>query len=721
MKGQITVQKTQNRTYFLFHFFHSPYKIERHELSSDGPKWLSPISLPTDFGRPSTFGADDQHLFVAYRRTVYRYDLDGGNPVHVTNTADPVDWIGTDGDIIFISVEQQSTTTVNRTSNTVIDRFGGLSRVTGSSIARSKNRIVGRTRGRSPSDIYLLAYNDDGTKNNSFESPYHGDYPDAFKTFVFPDEDRVVDSSGTIYSVDDLTYAGKLLAPVKDIEWLGGTIPIVLHLETLIAYNLGLLPTGSAQLIDVLNESMNEPPMAIRLHNDTVIVFSLHENRNSIVVDTVPLNSLSPDEPEEPIDPTGLIYTPDHVFLDKNGILYLFSSIFRSVFRWDPVSQNYLPTIPLVGPALYVAYSVPDHLLYTAYSSGLVRKIDLLPDQLLEDPLLTLSQAPLGLATAGRYIFAVDISGPWVSHYTYDPNGTRIDAVDWNYQSNEYVWNEANQRMYFRKDYVFPAEIVSEEINENGNAYPNQPPGGIGNKMDNWFERDIITIEPPVRIKPDGSILIIGSGILFNATTLKRLDVGLPVTIIDAAFLDDGLRTVRDTDNRTQFQSWLEPTLAHGLVMEVPGTPHRLLRYEDNSMIAVVIADSGIPSFYVLTESFQIVEPATIATPELLEVTSTSSQMIVSWMDVSGETGYTIQRRTGTSEDVWVDVGTTSVSVTEFEDDLVTPGLIYSYRIQAFHTDNSKSSTSEWSTTVTGLFGELPTPRNFEALYSIVL
>ena len=68
----------------------------------------------------------------------------------------------------------------------------------------------------------------------------------------------------------------------------------------------------------------------------------------------------------------------------------------------------YLTTIPLVGSPSYVAYSAPNHRVYLAYSTGLIRQIDLNSTNFLETPFANLATVPYGLSTADSYIFAAD-------------------------------------------------------------------------------------------------------------------------------------------------------------------------------------------------------------------------------------------------------------------------------------------------------------------------
>jgi len=91
-----------------------------------------------------------------------------------------------------------------------------------------------------------------------------------------------------------------------------------------------------------------------------------------------------------------LPYSPDNMFVDKDNVVLLFSKQHQSIFRWDPVLQAYLSGLSLVGVATFAAYAREPHTIYTAYASGLIRKIDLSEEnnKIVEEPLCDTSNGP---------------------------------------------------------------------------------------------------------------------------------------------------------------------------------------------------------------------------------------------------------------------------------------------------------------------------------------
>jgi hypothetical protein len=185
------VQSLRSADIAYFLFAYSP-RLERFCLTNS--QWLAPLPLPTTYGLPSAFTVDDQSIFVAYGQSVKQYNLGASNEVHLVNSADPVQSIFTDGGIVLVNHSAYlyaRFTSLNRTNHAVIAEFENyIDAVVGASIARSKNKVFGRSAGISPADITYVSYRDDGTFIAGGESPYHGDSPGADRTWVFPKDDR---------------------------------------------------------------------------------------------------------------------------------------------------------------------------------------------------------------------------------------------------------------------------------------------------------------------------------------------------------------------------------------------------------------------------------------------------------------------------------------------------------------------------------------------------
>lgn len=651
----------------------SPARWERYDLTNG--HWLPPIPLPSIHDEPTAGFVDADGIYVAYGRSVFRYNRDGGDETHLANTTQEVTALIANRDYLYFTVQWSGeVTSISKSQNTFAATGNAFYTMEGLSISASGTHLFGRSSNVSPSDIVMLELKPDGTFGLQMDSPHHGEYPYAFMTWVFPDDGRVVDSAGIVYNALTLRYVASFGGTISDLQFHGGDIPIVLRGSEIIAYTSGLLPVGSTNL--------GFSPNKIYLTESNVVAFTGDGSQDSgIRADIIGLMNLNAPKPGEPVDPRGVLYEPDAQFIGRDNILYLLSTAHQSLFRWDATDQIYLESIPLLGIPEFVAYSAPTHTVYLAYASGLIRKIDLDDPTIAEVPFATLPDRVLGLATAGEYLFAVDPSGAWGTHYTFDSTGRQVDSVDWNYWSREYIWSEANQKMYFFRDDSSPNDLLWEEINADGIRYPGLVQGGIGRYQDSPLH-DSTGFTHPIRVAPDGSVVLLGSGAIHNATTLARLPAALPNQVTDATWLAGELKTVRAIGGVSQYQAWTGITYAQRIVRQYPGNPYALVAGEDGPMVGISIV-GGRPSFYVLDGDFNIVPPPILAAPQQLSAAIASADEVeLRWSDVSGEAFYLIERRLGTN-DFWTQIGSNSVSVITFTDRQVTFGNTYSYRVVA--------------------------------------
>lgn len=671
----VGTEKAGGIAYF---FVSNPAQVRRYDTG--GRTWLAPLALPVSRGSLTSATVDADGIYVAYDKAVYRYDLTGGSESHVINTVDTVQSLFTDGNLLLINHTAgyyARVMSVSKTTNTVISSMENyIDSIHGASIARDLNRIVGTTRGISPADVSYVEYRDDGTFVGGGDSPHHGDYNIGTRTWVFPNNGRFADTTGNVYSTTGLSHSLSFGTTVTDLAFSGDDVPIVLSGNKITAYTNTLLPAGSITL--------SQTAKTLLVVGTDVIAFR-PTTGNDIALETVPLADLKAPVPGQPVDPKGLAFTPDSVFVDEFDIVYLFSKAHQTIFRWDAEKQAYLDGLPLIGAPEFVAYSSVNDRIYTAYASGLVRKIDLESDNRLETPFAQLPSAPLGLATAGAYVFASDGSGAWNTHYTYAPDGSLVSSKDWNYYSRSYVWSETNQKLYFFRDDTSPNDLIWEEINANGTTYPSLAHGAIGIYKDSPLHTST-GFSHPIKPSPDGTLVLLGSGMLHNGTTLERLSGALGNAVTDASWISKEIYSIRNVSTVTQLQQWTAPTYAMGAVKQLPGTPRRIITLSGNRLLAITTGTTdGIPSFYVLNPQFDILPAPTIAAPSgLVASLNASTQVQLDWQDVSGESLYKVERRILPSG-AWEQIATTTVSLCTLLDPTVQVGNHYSYRVIALN------------------------------------
>lgn len=565
----IDSQENEGVVYFLFEF---PSRIERYSLIDE--TFSDPIPLSN---MPTAFAVDSEGLYVSFGDHISYLTLDGSTERHIHKTTSDINNLVTFKDFLYLQ-KGNTFTSINKFSGEIIDSREYFYSVEGISVSPKQQKIFARSTGVSPSDIIQIALNADGSLGKQVGSPYHGDYPGASKTYLFPDETRIADSAGITYMTTDLTYNNSLAGKVDDIAFYEN-IPIVLRGNTLSAHSNTLLKTGEYVL--------QKQPLSIYVEGEFIYAFRFSA-KNKVCVERVPLSELKANELEEPINPINLVYTPDAVHIDSDEVLYLLSKENLSIFRWSIPQQCYLETIPLAKAPAHMTYSPVNNTIYLAYKNGALTQIAL-NTSTREYPFANSPQAPLGIAAAGNYLFVCDPTGAWCSHFTYDFQGQLISVKDWNYSSSEYIWSDINQKMYFLRDGVSPNNLQSEEIRSDGTigARKETPYHGMGG------------FEYPIRVAPNGSIVLLGSGLIFDAKNLKHIG-SLPNSINDAVWAGNALFTLCSLESgESLIQKWdTKSNLQILETQQLAGKPIKMFSVSDGVM-AVSELD-GKPEFTML-------------------------------------------------------------------------------------------------------------------------
>jgi len=547
----------------------APAEIARYDL--DAKAFTTPILL----SQPATaMYVDDDGIYVAYTRTLTRLDLDGSNETGLANAVGTVRSLVTFGNDLYGSVESTPNfIRVDKFNGTVYEQpdfFYGLREL---SISPARMKIFGRSSGISPSDILQIQLQGDGTVGAMSDSPYHGDYPGATSTYVFPDQAKVVDDAGIVYSTTDLTYVGSLSGSFDQIAFNVGE-PVVLRGNTLVRYGLNLQYMGET--------TAQNPLHSVYVANNEIIGF-YNDGLGDLQTEIISVDDLGPPEPGDPVDPDGLAYTPDAVMVAADGTVLLLSKEYKSIFRWSPLLNEYTQSIPLAEVPDFAAYSAMNDVVYLGYNIGRITKVDLAIG--LEAAFANVPTRVMNLAVADPYVFAVDPAGAWESHFTFSPAGQLISQVEWNYYSEEFAWNAANRKIYFLRDGTSPNDLLWEEIDANG---------VIGAKMDSPYHSST-GISHPIRVAPNGSYVLLGSGRIYNAQTLELLNA-LPNPIIDAQWLSDGaVAVIHDNFGQLQLQE-LNRNYIEQKAVNIPAGYAALAASGD--VINVVWSNSGVPQFF---------------------------------------------------------------------------------------------------------------------------
>jgi hypothetical protein len=158
--------------------------------------------------------------------------------------------------------------------------------------------------------------------------------------------------------------------------------------------------------------------------------------------------------------------------------------------------------------------------------------------------------------------------------------------------------------MYFFRDDTSPNDLLSEQIGADGK---------LGPEIDSPLHTSE-GFQHPLRVSPDGKIVILGSGMVHDAETLARQINGLGNAVSDVAWMNGNVYTVRNIAGVAQFQQWTGSTFAPGAVSQVPGTALALLSVADSKLVAITSPASGVPEFRLMNAAFNVVPPPTNVT-----------------------------------------------------------------------------------------------------------
>jgi hypothetical protein len=653
----IQIKRAGNLVYF---FKDVPSRVERYDIANG--VWLAPINLDVV---PTAAHVDTDGLYIASGPSLYRYNLDGTGKAHLHNATSAVYGILTSEDFIFgISTGgyylYARVTTFKKTDNSYVQAYDGGYHLEGASISRSTKAIFGRSTGISPSDIQKYSYNAAGNFTGRIESPYHGDYPTANTTWVMPDDQRVVDNTGIIYSANDLTYLGSLGGSIDRITFNGNAPVIVRGLE-LIGFSASLLPSGYFTL--------KATPTHIEAEGSNLVLFFPDAASTSgLRAVAGPLSALNAPLPGTVVDPRQARFVPDDIFQDKNGNLLLLSKAHMSLFVWDPQSQTFTSSIPLTGAPSLAAYSSTDHRIYTAYNGGLIKMLDLDDASPAEMPFYTLPLTATGLACAGPILFATDASGAWHTHYTISNTGSLLNSQDWNYFSSGFSWSKELNRMYFLRDGVSPNDILYEPIDP--------VTGVLGNKVDSP-EHTSTGKAHPIRLSPGSQYIILGSGWLYNPVNLVQSG-SLANAITDVAWTGTDPVSIRAAGTDTQFQKWVAPTWYAGLTRTLPGAPLRIFGLADGSLVSATTIGGTTVHLNRVSASLGLMEPTTLLAPESPALTMTGERDLrINWFDVN-EHAYEVEHRLNGG--AWQVVANLPINSTSYAETGLAHGL-HDYRI----------------------------------------
>lgn len=518
--------KTQDNTvYFLFS---APNKIARYDMASQSQ--AMDIALAKV---PTAFAVANGKAYVAFHRELREVDLATGSSVFVRNAS---------SDVINLTLLNGFIYATESTGIVQIIKVADFSLVASDSYSyrgaasntpsSEHSAIYSRSTGVSPSDIEKMTVAADGKVINVIDSPYHGSYPGADKLYLNASQSKIYDNAGIVYFSADLTYAGSLAGSVDSLAFVGDN-PVLLRDKTLILLSASHIEQGT--------QTLAVKPDLIASYAQKIFAFKTSDS--GLTVEVADLSAIELPEPGEPANPVGLNYQAEFIQHDGADTIYFIDRETLSIFRWSVSQNNYLSSWSLLNPPTWASYSAAHQRLYLAYESGKISYMD--ADAAGEEKhFANLPGTTRGLLATDNYLFAVDNSGAWATHYSFAENGTLLTSEDWAYIGNQYVWNPVTQRVYHHRDDTSPNDIVWREIDTSTGLFrvAGESP----------YHGDTLKVRYPLVVSNDGELLVNGAGQIIDAYSGQVLNA-LSNSITSAAWINNQLTTISESPFAIQF------------------------------------------------------------------------------------------------------------------------------------------------------------------------
>lgn len=533
-------------------------RIRRFDAVADA--WLADVPLPAS---ASALAVDDSGIYVKFTDRVDRYGHDGALSASFPQVRGDWPMLELIGDYLVTGLGSE-VSSYRKASGDLVDTSYSSHRMQGVSSMAAEGRIFGRAAAVNPSDIMMLAVDaSNGAIERIIDSPYHGAFPGATVTHARGAGGFVVDGAGIVYSSAALEYRGSLGGPIQGAAFASDRF-VVIRGGDLVVFTNGLRETGRIPaptgLLDVAS-------IDGRIH-------AISGTIDSLSIRPVDLAAAVPAQP--PPARTWAEVLPRADFILGTGTdLLLVSRIAHAAYPFDATNWTFGPPIPLFVAPVHVAYSPLTRTIYAAQDGGAIHAYS---GEAPGSP-LWLAATPRtarGLAAAGEYVFAADESGPWASHYTFSPQGTALSRKDWNHLAPQYEWDPVLRRMYFFSNYS-PSDLHWERIAADGT---------IVDAAESPYHGEVQAVSP-IRISPDGARIVLGSGQVFESTSLTLVG-NLGNRVADTAWLGGDLYTISTDD-----PPMLQRRGSDGQVVSsgrLRGTPRRLLPFGSGFLY---VADAG--------------------------------------------------------------------------------------------------------------------------------
>ena len=242
------------------------------------------------------------------------------------------------------------------------------------------------------------------------------------------------------------------------------------------------------------------------------------------------------------LDGAQLAFSVDDATLTSGGIVHFFDRTADKVHRLDVPNRRFLSPFAGTADAVSMAVSADGDTTYLGYSGG---RIDAFS---LDGTTRFFAPAPetvSSMVVAGNFLFTVDGSGAWDSHSLYQrATGARVATAEWRYSARSIVFSPVNKRVYLLNAGVSPTDVTMVDVDPVA--------GTMGAERDSPYHGNY-SLPNPLRLLPDESAVMVGSGLFFNTADLTyRTSMGL--SFVDVAFHNGRYYLIDTVGDTTQLR-----------------------------------------------------------------------------------------------------------------------------------------------------------------------
>ncbi|RKH64045.1 hypothetical protein [Corallococcus aberystwythensis] len=237
-----------------------------------------------------------------------------------------------------------------------------------------------------------------------------------------------------------------------------------------------------------------------------------------------------------------LAFNLDDAALTSGGIIHFFDRTADRVHRLDVANRRFLSPYAGTADAVSMAVAPDGTTTYLAYTGG---RVDAFSNDGTTRFFAAAPETVSSMVVAGNYLFTVDGSGAWDSHSLYQRStGARVATAEWRYSARAIVFSPVNKRVYLLNSGVSPTDVTMVDVDPVA--------GTMGAERDSPYHGNY-SLPNPLRLLPDESGVMVGSGLFFNAADLTyRTSMGL--SFVDVAFHNGRYYLIDTVGDTTQLR-----------------------------------------------------------------------------------------------------------------------------------------------------------------------